>query len=293
MYINLWKNNNYIITYEKSHNIYDLSYKISILDENDNILKTHKLDNTRILLGVITIPDKNLYIYVHYKFLNNERSLIIDYYKIDDNLNISKVKDYVINYDYSCNNLEGKLYCLNNKYYIILGDPSNYDYLSLVKFDENKIIYKENRNYFNLKSNYMISENIIIESQVTAYDNCKLNISLINILSNSKISMITNIILPYSHNFNLSDVESRIINFHSNDYKLCLLRVNLEDKIDVLHIDYYYIDILIDIKNHNILSISNKIKESDYDIDSSIAFDNESKPYIWFKDLDLIIPLIN
>ena len=37
--------------------------QLSILDENDNILKTHKLDNTRILLGVITIPDKNLYIY--------------------------------------------------------------------------------------------------------------------------------------------------------------------------------------------------------------------------------------
>ncbi len=93
--------------------------------------------------------------------------------------------------------------------------------------------------------------------------------------------------LPYTHRFDqLTELDSMIVEMNLLDCPsvFCLLRINLEEKIDALHIEYYCLDILIDIKQNSVVCISDKIKISDKHILSSIKYDEA--PSIWTKNVE-------
>jgi hypothetical protein len=78
----------------------------------------------------------------------------------------------------------------------------------------------------------------------------------------------------------VSEVESSILEFDIyNKHTLCLIRVKLEDKIDVLHIENFELDILMDIDTNSIISISQKIK-NEFAYKSSIYFIDD-KPLMY------------
>jgi len=261
-YVNYWNNNKKITTFMSKNNIfYDTHHYVSVSDENNNELTTYKLSETRICFGVLTFPEDNIYIYVHYKYVDNDPSLVIDIYKISEDYIFIKINQLIVKSDFSCGNTTGEVYKIeNNCFTVAWSDLFNYDYIKCVTIDEGKIIGEFTiSNITEIENYYIISKDIIINAFINGTDNY---INIILLQGEKAIFMLPRITLPY--NFNSSnEIECKILEFDFNDDKpLCLIRVNLTNNIDALHIESFFIDILLDIKNGQALMISDKINSN-------------------------------
>jgi len=270
-YINYWHDNKKITTYLNMKNcmLFDTEHYINISDENDNVLSTYKLPQTRVCLGVLTFPENNTYVYIHYNFIDDDRSLIIDIYSISNENIFTKTNQILVKSDFSCNNLSSQVYkSINNSFIVIWSDLFNYDFVKYILVEKDKIIEeKEISNIYDIEKKYFLSRDTIFESLVsrtietkTVETNNNINIGLL--INEKPFYELVDISLPYEFK-NEFEIESTIIDIDLTDGKLLfLVRVNLQNNIDVLHIDSFYIDLLIDIHSENVVMISDK-KKSD------------------------------
>jgi len=288
---NYWNDENHLIVSESNTmmRFWSRNYTVSLVNNvnNNNIVIQYPLPETRICFGIMTCPDKNIFIYVHCNYYNNDKpSIIIEIYYIDETVN--KLREFIIPSNHSCGMTEGILQRIDaDSFNVIWSDLVNSDELSLVSFNLNdytptKIISINDieDDFEDIKQYYFITENCILKSDIIAHNNNKLDIAIVNIKrDNQSICFIEDIVIPYTHQFDKhKEIESSIIE-SLIDSSLCLIRVKLEDKIDALHIEIYAVDILMDIEKQSVISISPKIKY-DTDVKSSIYF-KEGKPYIW------------
>ena len=111
-YVNKWKNFTYIFTYHDAKDfasLWDTKHSFVLTDDSNQIFLKYELPSTRACFGIVTIPEKNLFIYIHYKYVENFASVVIDFYKINDDFTVIKVKDYVIQSGYSCGEISGRI----------------------------------------------------------------------------------------------------------------------------------------------------------------------------------------
>lgn len=267
-----WKNNIICIT-NLYDDIYDNMYKLHIQDQHNKILTTYKLPSTRIYFGSITLPNDNMFIFVHYKY--NEQpnkckpTLYIEFYEINDNNEINKAKEYVIESEFSCGETEGRLCKINDDLFtVIWGDRTNYKYYNLLTF--NKIKYEDpiELSYdVNIEACYFMDPNLILESNVTVYKEKYISIKINNYVDKNQgyIFLDNEIELPFNHRFNFAEIDSYIISFLKNndDEYICEIRIELESKIDLLHIDYFNINLLLNITKNTVINISDKNRYND------------------------------
>lgn len=282
---NYWNDDNHLIVYE-SNSFWSSNYTVSLVNNvNSNVVIQLPLPETRYCFGIMTCPDKNIFIYVHCKYYDDESSIIIEIYKIDDKIN--KLREFIIPANHSCGMTEGVLQRIDaDSFNVIWSDLVNCDELSLVSFNlddytPTKIISID-EDFDEIKQYYFITENCILKPDIIAHNNNKLDILIVNIKQDNSICFIEDIVIPYTHRFDeYKEIESSIIE-SLIDSSLCLVRIKLEDKIDILHIEIYAVDILIDIEKQSVISISPKIKYDDYGfaVNPSIYF-KEEQPYIW------------
>ncbi len=289
---NYWNDENHLIaSYSNTMmRFWSKNYTVSLVNNvNNNIVIQYPLPETRICFGIMTCPDKNIFIYVHCNYNNNKPSIIIEIYHINDKVN--KLREFIIPSNHSCGITSGVLQRAGpHMFNVIWGDLVNCDELSFVLFGlhtymPTKIInINDIEDFEDIKQYYFITDTCILKSDIIAHNNNKLNIAIVNMKQdNNCICFIEDIVLPYNHKFDKhQEIESSIIESLIDFGLLCLVRVKLEDKIDILHIETYIVDILINMEKNSVISISPKIKYDKYDdnVNSSIYF-KECNPYIW------------
>lgn len=272
--------NNYSIIYMDLDFVFISRGIINIKNDlTGEIVLTHKLcDNTRNSFGIITIPEDNMIIYVHHKYLHMKNKngenyqkthIIIEFYTIENNI-ITKVNEYKIFSDYPCNNTTGRLTKITkNTFSIVWGDTTNNDTYKMIIFDKNE--YKLHKNIFinlelndnNLYKNYYYNPRKILYCIINAYLYNQLSINIFITPSNTSLGII-NVKLPTRHRYkNTEEIENYKLIEIEDDYAL-LLRVKLVDNIDILHLKYYYLDILLDIDNNVSLDFSQMKEETQY-----------------------------
>lgn len=282
---NYWNDDTHLITYtpkDMRFNMWSQNYTIALV--NNQIVIKYPLPQTRNCFGIMTCPNKSMFIYVHNNYMNGEASIIIEIYHIIDDI-INKLREFIIPSNHSCGNTEGVLQRVGtNQFNVAWGDFLNEDDISLFTFNLDVFsptqIIKDFKMDDDLKNYYFITNDHILQSDVVASNNNKLDIYIINSKKETLLFIIQDVVLPYTHKYEHPDeVESSILEFGFYDKKtLCLIRIKLENKIDVLHLEEYSIDVLIDINANSIISISPKIKNND--IHSSIYFIKD-EPMIW------------
>jgi len=134
--INKLNTNENIVLSGSNFNPWELNYNIIIIDNNNNILKKYKLPTTRICYDLVTIPNKNMFIFIHCKYIDYKIMNIIEFYKVDDIYNIVKVNEFNITTSYRCNNICGRVCNYENNYTLIWGDLINYNYCDYVIFND-------------------------------------------------------------------------------------------------------------------------------------------------------------
>ena len=295
-YTNYWNDDNHLIAYSSNNssfcNLWTQQYTIALMNNENKIVIKYPLPGTRQCFGIMTCPDKNIFVYVHCNYVNNDASIIIEIYHIIDNT-INKLREFIIHSNHSVGGTSGIVQRVQldgiHGFNVIWGDLLNSDECSSVTFtlDEhfptrifngifNNFEIEDIKNYYYY---YCDVNSIILKSYVIAINNNNLEIAIKNCKTDKYFSIISEIELPYTHKYdNPTEVDSTILEFGSyNGRLLYLVRIKLETKVDVLHLERYGVDVLIDIENNLILSISPKIKYDNYDfaVNSSIYFTNE------------------
>jgi len=297
-HVSPWKDNTYAITYIPKNTFFswDLNHAVCLIDNQNKILGEFILPETRICFGVISIPEKNLFIYVHYKYNGDTPSVFIDFYNIDENFKFTLHDSFVIASVYSCNNVDGKICDNGNIFSIGFGDLSNYDYFDVITFNEYEhlplVRIKNTEHEIN---HYYFFNDVILEPIVVAYDNEFLNIAIAKKgEENEFISAILDIKLQYKHKYDrnrdIDDVQI-LQNIVTNDNQfLFLLRVKLEyENFEVsLQLEEYYLDILFNATTNSVISISDKIRQTKH----AFSGINKKEGNMWIKNVETLIDLL-
>jgi len=266
-----WKNNIICIA-NNDHDIYDTIYELYIQDQNKQILTKYKLPSTRVYFGSITLPNDNMFIFVHYKYNEDKKqckpTLYIEFFEINKNNQTNKIKEYVIESEFSCGETTGRLCKINdNLFTVVWGDRGNYDYYSLLTFDKTKYDNPlKLSDDVDIEACYFFDKDLILESHVLAYKEKYIAIRINNYIDKKQGYIFSDekIILPYNHRFDHNEIESCIISFQKyNDEYICELNIKLESKLDALHIDYFNINLLLNITTNKIIEISGKNRNND------------------------------
>lgn len=293
---NYWKNSKHIIVYNIDTFCWDINHLLCIMDDNNQIFAKHNLCETRICFGIICVPEDNLFIYVHYKYISDKPSVVIEFYEINESLLIKKFKEFIIESEYSCGGTTGRVCRIeNNLFSVAWGDMSNNDHFDVVFFSKDSYFDKQTIEKEEIEKYYFLNKNMIIEPLVFAYKSSFLNIGL-NILDDDDDNFISIIEkIPCSHRFDNKDIDSTILEFGIYGQNvLCLLRIKLEYNPDPLHLQYFSLDILFNVKTNSIIECSEtkKCDDSNYEIASSINYENIENPIIWYKDKNFLDNII-
>ena len=283
-YSNYWNDENHLIASYSNTMLRSRNYTVSLVNNvNNKIVIKYQLPETRVCFGIMTCPDNNIFIYVHCNYINDIASIVIEIYNIIDN-KINKLREFIIPSNTSCGSTTGVLQRVGNELFnVIWGDLVNDEYVNLVLFDLNGYqptqMVKDVEDMNDIADYYFITNKNIIQPNVIAINSNKLHIHLRSIKTN-RIIIIQEVVLPYTHKYDVAEVESSILEFDIyNKHTLCLIRVKLENKVDVLHLENYELDILMDIHTNSIISISHKIK-NEFACKSSIYFIDD-KPLMY------------
>jgi hypothetical protein len=306
-YVYYWNNDTTIVIHTPDIELMDDERILCIIDnKTNNIINKIRLLETRVVFSYLCFPESNTFIDINYKYHNHDASIIITYYNINTNFEINQTDEIIIPSFYSCGNVSSKVCKLDDNYFsIVCGDlynqPQSGDSVLQTREEKSKFILcnqtkleiNESIDIDSYNQYCFISNEIIIESSIIALNKKYIHIKIFNKINNQPLcgdnvlTIIRYIKLPCEHRFNNEEVESEIIDFGLfGDKILCLLRCRLEYNITVLNLEYYYLDILVDVLDKRIISISDKFYN---DITSSIKYDASETPSIWSKEIKNLI----
>jgi len=227
-------------------------------------------------------------------YINYKAYIIVDFCKISivPNEEIKIINQYKFKLTSSCANTQGKLCKINNDIFCLTwGDFTNDEYYSKVFFnlEEYFQIVKCNIEYdekFNFENSfYFDNKNIIFSRAIASIDSIN-SINSIDSKSKSieiRLFLYPNIncftsckmILPNNlyHKYDFSkEIESKIYSLFKFDEIYYLVRLKIPYNLDVLHLKYYFLDIIIQL---------NDIESKIYEISKPIYFnvEDENKNY--------------
>jgi hypothetical protein len=175
---------------------------------------------------------------------------------------MNKIKEYVIESDCLCSDTVGRLCKINdNLFTVVWGDENNFDYFYFLSF--NKSSYEkpiELSHNIDIEACYFMDPDLILESHVVAYKQNYIAIRINNYVDEKQGYIFYNeISLPFNHRFDYEEIKSYILSFQkiNNEY-ICEIKVFLESKLDILHIDYFNINLSLNITTNKIINISEK-----------------------------------
>lgn len=256
-----------IVVNERYNNQTVFLYFIKSID--NNIIKKINFNPTNKIIGILYDSLINKIIYIHCKYVNNKSYLYIEYYELLDNYLLNLKNTLKFENIYTVDETIGKIEKLDKDYFVLIyGSYKNslFNYLAF-NYMDNSSIYKIFVEPTLLYKYYFLSKTDIIESTVLGFSNNKLHIYIKPIDSESLVyCKISNIDINYfnsilTHRYDLeTELESIILQIYSIGHKVYgLIRVKIESKLDILHLEEYFIDILIDITNRKIIEITDKL----------------------------------
>ena len=259
-----WNNNLLMNFINDSLDPWTNNYKIQLLNDENNILYEICITNKIYYIVYYPILNKNIFIFCYLEYVNDKPCIIINFYSVTNN-EIIEIQQHQIKIKYTLGSLIGKL-CIydENTYYVIFGDIINYNYFSCIKFNiegyepEIKINLNPEVEFEKL---YLLHPEYIIFSK-TMHNNKTLQITLFN---NDEMNCFSLVNLELDVN-EIVDTDSMIFDFF---LLYCLVRIKVYDRIDILHIKPFFLDVIIHI---------NGIDSTIVDISKPIYFD-KSKDY--------------
>ena len=261
----------------------DSDYILEIIDSSSNILITKELQKTRLYFGTQSIISNDIIFMSHMRYHNSSPTLMIDFYKIhisDSEIFIEHLKQHQIKTIGSIGNTTGRI-CRNSitassslsDFNIIYGDLDNYDYFHCVQFNQQQII-SESRFEFNkiyepeFNQIYMmypdIENPLMIYANAYGHDSSIIELGLFRVQTSKCFSIIT-VQLPDGFNYgnkNEKMLDCMIYDIfnHTEKRLYCLTRIKIQYDINPLKVGAYFIDVLFDIENHEIITLSPPIK---------------------------------
>lgn len=243
-----WKDN-IINIKDLSSDPWTTKYNLELIKET-KIIFTYEYKEFRSCVDYCLLRSKDILIFCYTNYIDNKSHIIIDFLKLDDDIKL--INQHKIKMDYSLNGLIGKLSIYGNSYYVTYGDQVNYNYFSCILFNlhsyDEPIKIELNDNKL-IEELYLLSPSIMIYSNVVSYKNnieiTLLNTELSNIFSLSSLSLNDTIIDNKEYDSIIYDL------FTYNNNLYCLLRITLYEKIDVLHIKDFFLDVIIEVNGED------------------------------------------
>lgn len=254
---------------------------LQLYSSKSEIIKSFNLNENRGYLdgGIYPVLDKELLLLCYLKYDNDGKSSIfIDYCKIDEN-GIELIKQHKIRNENSCGSTNGRVFLYDDICYVIYGDLINNDYFSCVEFNFDHC-YSDKKYKINYKSTYepefnqiyMINKNRIIYSRAFGYDHNKIKVGLYKLDDSKCIDMATVELengLSHVADMEFKEFDSIIYDiFRHNNKSYILIRIKLYYKVDILHIKRYFLDLIFDFIEMDVVDMSRVIyydTKHDYD----------------------------
>ena len=288
-YITQWKNSMSIVTYipKNTLSFWETEHFVSIINDSNQILSTYKLPETRICFGVFVIQKKDLFVYVHYKYINDIPSVVVGFYNINSDFSFTKKNEFIIPSYHPCGETTGRVYKMLDIFTVGWGDLTNNEYFDIFTFTEES--YSTTKQITDIEydiEHYYFYSDFILVPLATAYNNEYLNLAIFRKGNeDSFMFVLSEIKLPYKHRFDNMEIDNVIIiefNYY-NEIFYCLFRIKLENSdLEVsFDIETYFIDILVNVTNNSLICVSDKYTNQ-YRAHSSINYENKS---IWNKEV--------
>lgn len=287
-----WKDNKHIVSCEEDDLMSVWGHKpvICILDEHYTLLRQLQLPfETRVKFGILPFPERNLLVLVHYCYIGDPVCLVVEHIYINEQDEMVVDRKHVLEVDtwYSCGNVDGRLCKISNECFCcVFGDMFNYEDCSRVLFSLDG--YQKMPKLVppgEICSSFYATETFIVSPEVYADVGNTLHINLQLPVAKQCIFAVQNYVLIYEHKYdNPTEIEAEILDMKLEE-QLCLLRVNLCRAIDILHLESYRLDLLLDVGKNEIACVSGKLKSNE-SIHSYIK-DSHS---MWWPSPDIKFP---
>jgi hypothetical protein len=303
--IKQWKNNCFLTVYDDNYQLlqFQSDLKMCFVNEvNMVILPGFTLPSAKMTLGVVTAPEDNLIIVVRLNDCcgNKRIGLFFDFYEVsEDLLTISRLKRRRFRlYHRAIRSFSAAMGKLTNNcpkgWTVLLGDWTNCDYFCVLQFDKMKFGHMQSIptkfHPDSIMESYFVEKECMIFSEIYAYD---LRFVIVRIKSLDTDDLYFSAIYEVpsvTHRFDTATiVDSKLLELKfCKDGLVGLIRVKLEKKLDPLHLEYYYIDILVDMMRKKVLKSSKKIPVIDFESMPSAIKEGENVedlPTIWDRYL--------
>ena len=318
-YILPWKDNIWIKISEQIRNELnmwdDFSYDIEIINSiNGTILNKITLGKARGYFDIIPVLNKDIIVVGYFNYIDNDSCIMIDIYQLTNDKLYLKIQ-HKIKSEYSCGGTSGKICNYGGEtLYLIWTDIYNSDYFSCFEFNlnldmdlnknekTNKITNKvkkirfEEEMQFRWDLLYMLSPDHLIYSRALGHSSNQIELALFDVSKSNCFSMSTITLPDYiihnvSENMGMrtEEFDTMIYDFFcvfsgGKNYIYCLIRIKTYFKPNPLHIQKYFIDVIIQV---------NGVDSKLHDISTPIYFTNNKdyegyfgkRPY-WIKQLN-------
>jgi hypothetical protein len=304
-YVNLWKDNKYIVTVLPNEllamNLW-VAFPLVLAmvdDSSDLVLSTLNLPKTRFRLGLITCPERNIIMHAHLMYGEPKGQFIkIEFYACSDINNvISLIREYSFSVNLSFSGTTGRVCKINNDTLTIaFGDPYNDDNFYFLCCNEKEVLLPLQQScaplhfYTDyLTTYYYINKDKILAARVLATENYYLIIRLDNQMIKKQFVDIRYYQSPYKHGFlKFTEMETCILDMSVSDGTVYyLIRFLTENENLKKEKEYFAVDLLIDSQNNEVISTQKiKLEEKSFGVQSWIKLDSTDGnriPVIWSK----------
>lgn len=271
-------------------------YEFEILDDKHNIINTISFGESRNIIDIYPLYIKNLLIIAYVNYIDNVPCLLIDFYNIND---INKIKQHKIKINYACSSITGKLSVqtttsdsCDQNINIIFGDLINYNYIEYICFNL-ETFYSPIRIKYDydiyIDQIYLLNDKLIINADIVIINNI-VYIKIYNLIKKESDSNTAFSITELSlDNIKLYDrlCDYNVYDFfYYNDKIYCLIRLKLNENNNLLYINPFFVDVIINISDNIIHCYNEPLyydKKNDYEEYFGI------KPYYIIKENELKI----
>lgn len=248
-----YDNDSYLIMEDKG-NPWESKYSLKLFNNCNEILALSESENARYV-AYIGKSDQ-LIILVRLDYIEDHSSVAVDFYEIKEN-KINKVITHVIDSGFTIGDTMIKVNKLNeNKFIIMWSDLFNYDYLQIATVSKETYQVKSltheliHEGTFDLI--YASDDNLINMVRVIGHDKNKITFLFDNIDHDE--NCIGGSLTCIEHNNDHMEFKSRIVDFMIYEHnQYILIKVNIEIRVDVLHLSKSESYILLQIDGDGII----------------------------------------
>jgi hypothetical protein len=264
-----------------------LSYDLCLMRYDGNITHKIKLDKTIGVGGlfVYNIANLNKIVYIHFRYEEDQASLIVEFFNISvDNIIIYDKSHIIPLNTIICNETIIKICKLDNDKFVVIWDAPGYDYYYMCEFSYSSYNLKTFQNdmfdYCTFEDVFFLSDTNIIRSKVIGHDFDKITICIENFSDESNASVINNLdVINHKQSIPIefkSDIQQVYI-FELEQYFLIRTIINTPHVPNALPSKWYIVDILVKVKFNKLEIIEISQFDNKYSVTPSIVINKNKK----------------